>query len=175
MLADRSIADDSFKSLGDAQICPAMRSAAALRTDAVDVDVMGDFGELMLGGELAGAFFESHRGERHRATAASAYQVVAVLPATAKAIQRFAVFSALRFGDAVVGQGVQDAVHGGQPDSYARPLPYLQIDLLGASEALALAQDIEDEPLFGGVSTAWASWTRRGHRKPPFQQDVCSS
>ena len=64
------------------------------------------------------------------------------------------MFGPLGFGDPVVGQATQNPVDTGQADPHRRVVADLHVDLLGAAESVAAAQNLQDGLLFGSRTLA---------------------
>jgi hypothetical protein len=132
-----------------------------LRTRSIEVDVVVHIGVAVLTRELPGVFFQGGRGERDRIAAPSTQQVVAVLGPEAQPVESLAILGALCFSDALVGQGMKDAVDGRQRNPGRLLLMHLEVELLGAAEIVAPAQGLEDSLAFDGASTSLScGWGR---------------
>lgn len=123
---------------------------------------MSDIGVVVLASELDGVQLQIGRGKRDCIAAMSTQQVMAMLRIGAQTVENLAVLGALGLGDALLGQGVQDAVDGGQRDSSCSLPADLEIDLLGAAEIIAAAQHGDDSLAFCGASASPSrGWRRR--------------
>ncbi len=139
-------------------------SAGAVGAQAIDFHGVRHLGVAVLRGGPGGPGFHGGRLHLHGLAAVPAQQVVVVPGDGAPAVDGLAFAVAEHVHQALVGEGLQDPVGGGQGDGDALVLQD-PVQLLGADEVVQLVQGgAYRQPLLGDPLFFAASRCRRGQR-----------